>query len=154
MVFGVGAGAPFNIPSNLTVAEARLRGHEVAGLGIPFPSLADRFERLEELLQIAHRMWRGNEAPFEGRHYQLARPLNSPNSLQRPHPPILIGGSGERKTLRLVAQYADVQPVRHTGQQVPGRPSPQAGRAQAALPGGGAQLRRHREDMHSHIRPG
>jgi F420-dependent oxidoreductase-like protein len=107
MILGVGAGAPFDIPSNLPLEEARVRGHEVAGLGIPFPSLAERFERLEELLQIAHQMWRGDDAPFEGRHYRLARPLNSPNALQRPHPPILVGGSGERKTLRLVARYAD-----------------------------------------------
>jgi F420-dependent oxidoreductase-like protein len=80
---------------------------EHKGLGVPFPPTAERFERLEETLQIAHQMWKGDEKPFNGKHYKLERLMNSPQSVQRPHPPILLGGSGERKTLRMVAQYGD-----------------------------------------------
>jgi F420-dependent oxidoreductase-like protein len=87
---------------------------ESQALGFPFPPLGERFEMLEETLQIAHGMWtgeRGSEEAFQGRHFRAGRLLNSPQSLSRPRPPILIGGGGERKTLRLVAQYADATNV-------------------------------------------
>jgi len=80
---------------------------ESRGLGVPFPPLKERFEMLEETLEICLQMWSGNETPYRGKHYQLDRPLNSPQSLSRPHPGILIGGSGEQKTLRLVARFGD-----------------------------------------------
>ncbi|HYL52058.1 MAG TPA: LLM class F420-dependent oxidoreductase [Acidimicrobiia bacterium] len=80
---------------------------EHRGLGVPFPPTAERFERLEEAIQICLQMWSENNGPYEGRHYQLAETLCSPMPVSAPRPRILIGGSGERKTLRLVAQYAD-----------------------------------------------
>ena len=80
---------------------------ESAGLGIPFPPVAERFERLEETLQICLQMWRGDElAVSAAGTIELDRPLNSPQALSEPHPPIMIGGGGERKTLRFVARYA------------------------------------------------
>ena len=79
---------------------------ESVGLGLPFPPTAERFERLEEALQIFLQMCSDDESAYEGKHYKLGRTLNSPQTLQRPHPPILIGGGGEKKTLRMVAQYA------------------------------------------------
>jgi F420-dependent oxidoreductase-like protein len=80
---------------------------EADAMGLPLPGVAERFERLEETLRLALHMWAGEDSAFEGTHHRLARPVNVPNPVQRPHPPILIGGTGERKTLRLVAKYAD-----------------------------------------------
>ena len=94
---------------------------ETRGLGIPFPPQRERFEMLEEAVQICLKMWsgeRGDERPFEGKHYRLDRPLNLPQSLSSPHPPIMIAGDGERKTLRLVARYADACSLR-PGPEIP-----------------------------------
>ena len=91
---GLGVGAAWNVD-------------ESEGLGFNFPSTRERFERLEEALQICLQMWSASEDPYTGTHYQLGRTLNSPQTLQRPHPYLMIGGGGEKRTLKLVAQYAD-----------------------------------------------
>jgi F420-dependent oxidoreductase-like protein len=80
---------------------------EHLGLGVPYPSTSERFERLEEALQVCRLMFAGEGGTFEGRHYQLAEATNVPAPLRPGGPRVLVGGSGERKTLRLVAQYAD-----------------------------------------------
>jgi F420-dependent oxidoreductase-like protein len=84
---------------------------EHCGLGVPFPPVAERFERLEEGIQICLQMWRGETGPYEGRHYQLTETICSPMPVSTPRPRIMIGGGGEKKTLRLVAQYADASKI-------------------------------------------
>src|SRR5215469_5689943 len=80
---------------------------ESRGLGLAFPPVAERFERLEEAIQVCLQMWSGEQKPYDGTYYHLGRTLNSPQALSKPHPYLIIGGSGEKKTLRLVAQYAN-----------------------------------------------
>ena len=91
-LFGIGAG---------------YEADEAAAMGLPLPPVGERFARLAETLRIALQLWAGDTAPFAGAHYRLADPVLSPPPLTRPHPPILIGGTGERRTLPLVARYAD-----------------------------------------------
>ena len=90
--FGVGAG---------------YHEQEAREMGLPLPPAPERFERLRETLDLALQMWSGDDSAFEGTHHRLERPVGSPSPLTRPRPPILIGGTGEKKTLRLVAEYAD-----------------------------------------------
>ncbi|MBB5854720.1 LLM class F420-dependent oxidoreductase [Amycolatopsis umgeniensis] len=81
---------------------------ESRGLGFPFPSTAERFERLEETLRYVRQMWSEDDGPFQGKHYQAERLMNVPQALSKPRPPIMIGGGGEKKTLRFVAKYGDM----------------------------------------------
>jgi F420-dependent oxidoreductase-like protein len=94
---------------------------EQAALGVPVVPVAERFERLEETLQICHQMWSDDNGPFNGRHYRLAETLCVPRPLSQPHPPILVGGGGEKKTLLLVARYADACNMFGTGPEDLGR---------------------------------
>jgi F420-dependent oxidoreductase-like protein len=119
MVTGVTYRHPGLLAKTVTTLDVLSNGRSTLGigaawyerehraLGVPFPPVAERFARLEETLQICRQMWSDDDGPFEGRHYRLAQTLCSPRPIQRPRPRILIGGGGERKTLRLVATYAD-----------------------------------------------
>ncbi len=120
LVTGVMYRHPGHLAKTVTTLDVLSRGRtmlglgagwyerEHIGLGFPFPPVRERFERLEETLQICNQMWSNNNGPFQGRYYQLAETLCVPAPVQVPRPPVLIGGGGERKTLRLVARYADI----------------------------------------------
>jgi F420-dependent oxidoreductase-like protein len=94
---------------------------EAKGLGAPFPPIATRFELLEEALQITKQMWSANDGAYHGKHNRLERTLCSPQPVSRPHPPILVAGGGEKKTLRMVAQYADACNLYGTAATISGK---------------------------------
>jgi alkanesulfonate monooxygenase SsuD/methylene tetrahydromethanopterin reductase-like flavin-dependent oxidoreductase (luciferase family) len=104
---GYVAGITRRIELGVLVIGASWYEREQRGLGVPVVPVAERFERLEECLAICKQMWSGTVGPFDGRHYQLGETLNVPAPVRRPHPPIMVGGGGEKKTLRLAARYAD-----------------------------------------------
>ncbi len=119
LVTGVTYRYPGILVKTVTTLDVLSRGRAYFGVGaawnelehkaldVPFPPLKQRFEILEDTLQMALQMWSGEAKPFDGKHLHLAETLNSPNAIQRPHPPIMIGGEGEEKTFRLIAKYAD-----------------------------------------------
>jgi F420-dependent oxidoreductase-like protein len=119
LVTGVHYRAPGLLAKTMTTLDVLSQGRawlgigagwneeESVGLGFGFPSVSTRFEMLEETLQICLQMWSGDQSPYHGDHFQLQRTLNVPQALSRPHPAIMIGGGGEKKTLRFVAKYAD-----------------------------------------------
>ncbi|WP_020667093.1 TIGR03560 family F420-dependent LLM class oxidoreductase [Amycolatopsis nigrescens] len=119
MVTAVSYRAPSLLVKAVTTLDVLSRGrawlgigagyseHEAATMGLPLPPTAARFGQLEETLQLANRMWARDESPFEGEHFRLTRPYASPGPASSPRPPVLIGGMGERRTLPLVAKYAD-----------------------------------------------
>jgi F420-dependent oxidoreductase-like protein len=129
MVTGVTYRYPGVLAKTMTTLDVLTGGHSMFGigaawydrehhaLGIPYPPLSDRFEMLEETLQICQQMWSGDDGPYDGKHYQLAETICQPQPIRRP--PILIGGSGEKKTLRMVAQYADVWNASSTLDELP-----------------------------------
>ena len=125
---GLGIGAAWN-------------EQESRGLGFTFPPVAERFRQLEETIQICLQMWSEEEEPYRGALWQLERTLNSPQSITRPHPYLMIGGGGEKKTLRLVAQYADACNL-----GVSSKTATQARCSARALRCRRSRLRRHRED--------
>jgi F420-dependent oxidoreductase-like protein len=118
LVTGVTYRYPGVLAKTMTTLDVLAQGRSMFGigaawyerehlaLGVPYPPVAERFEMLEETLQICQQMWSDDDGPYEGKHYRLAETICQPQPVRRP--PILIGGSGEKKTLRLVAQYADV----------------------------------------------
>lgn len=120
LVTGVTYRYPGLLAKTVTTLDVLSHGRAVLGigaawyerehdaLGVPYPALKERFERLEEAVQIALQMWSDDDGSYEGTHYRLAATLNSPQATSRPHPPLMIGGRGEKKTLRIAAQYAQI----------------------------------------------